>query len=111
MNNLEKVKQEINNYQEEFKKSKEYLDLKQKDFALYKDKNLLPYFKQKEKIEEDIKYLIPGSKEFEQKLIDYQNILNKLKESKTVKEYIESYNNLLKIKKLIEDKLLKKLYE
>ena len=53
MNNLEKVKQEINNYQEEFKKSKEYLDLKQKDFALYKDKNLLPYFKQKEKIEED----------------------------------------------------------
>lgn len=100
---------EILEFIDKFKASKEYLLWKELDNKLYLDKDLYPLFKQKEEMEKNLNNFIYGSKEYEQYLQSYFLFVNKIKENKLVKEYLQSYDKIKDIKSILENELLLKI--
>lgn len=99
----------INNYIENFLNSDEYKSWKESDDKLYTSKQLIPYFEKKREYENNLRGLTFGTKEYEDYLSEYFKYVNSLSNIPQIKEYLHSYQDIVKIKKIFEKELLEKI--
>lgn len=103
------LEENINNYIENFLNSDEYKLWKENDDKLYTSKELIPYFEKKREYENNLRALTYGTKEYEDYLSEYFKYVNSLSSIPQIKQYLYSYQDIQKIKKIFEDELLEKL--
>ncbi len=106
---IDQVRENIENFIEEFINSTEYKNWKENDNKLYTSKELIPYFNKKKEYEDNLRSMTYGNKEYEEYLKEYFEYVNSLTKLELVKEYLYSYQDIQNIKKIFEKELLEKL--
>lgn len=103
------LEENINNYIDNFLNSNEYKSWKENDNKLYTSTKLIPYFEKKQEYENNLRALTFGTKEYEDYLSEYFKYVNSLSNIPQIKEYLYSYQQIQKIKKIFEKELLEKI--